>query len=367
MPDFMPSRLAVARRIRGLYQKELAQRLDVSEQYISQLERGKRDNPSDELVEKMSFVLRFPIGFFSGSHIELMGKEVPSFRARRSMTAKVRDAALARNEIAAHIISSDLNSRFNLPETDIPDLAEVPEVAAQLLRDAWRLGEGPIHNMVHLLESKGVEVYWLNEEAPDMDALSFWRDGQPFVFLNANKDKGDRSRFDVAHELGHLVLHRHKESLQGAEIEKEANVFAGSFLLPAQQFRAEAPNRPDCATLIRLKKRWKVSIGSMVVRSHQLGIYSDWQYRHAYTQISKKGWRKDEPVDIPREQSRLHMLIFEQLENKDISPSAYARSLQLRTDDLLELMPVAEKCLPDKAEQVKNIQRGYLRLVNSSS
>ena len=153
-----------------------------------------------------------------------------------------------------------------------------------------------------------------------MDALSFSWDGQPFVFLNANKDKGDRSRFDAAHELGHLVLHCHEESLQKAEIEKEANAFAGSFLLPAQQFRSEAPNRPDFATLVRLKQRWKVSIGAMVVRSRQLGLYSDWQYRHAYTQISKKGWRMDEPGNFPCEQSRLHMLIFEQLEQKDILP-----------------------------------------------
>src|SRR5690606_5299417 len=112
-------------------------------------------------------------------------------------------------------------------ECAIPDLSHMdPSSAANALRNYWSLGNGPIQNMVHLLESKGVFVFWLHHDDPALDAISFWKEDKPYVLLNSLKLAGDRARFDAAHELGHLVLHRQSTSLTDKDKEQEANKFA---------------------------------------------------------------------------------------------------------------------------------------------
>jgi Zn-dependent peptidase ImmA (M78 family) len=123
--------------------------------------------------------------------------------------------------------SADLSSETN------------PESAAEYVRDRWALGQQPIKNMIHLLESKGVRVFSIAVEAREVDAFSTWKGGVPFIFLNSYKS-AERSRFDAAHELGHLILHRHGEP-QGRQAEIDANRFAAAFLMPKAGVLANAP------------------------------------------------------------------------------------------------------------------------------
>ena len=155
------------------------------------------------------------------------------------MSAKDRDAALAAGTLS-FLVSDWVEQRFDLPEPDLEDLAgEEPEVAARSLREHWALGERPIKNMVHLLEAKGIRVFSLAENTRTVDAFSLWRDTRPYVFLNMLKTP-EHSRHDAAHELGHLVLHRHGGP-RGRRAEDEANQFAASFLMPAADVLAEFP------------------------------------------------------------------------------------------------------------------------------
>jgi Zn-dependent peptidase ImmA (M78 family) len=186
------------------------------------------------------------------------------------------------------------------------------EIAAEQCRRQWGLGLGPLSNIVGLLESKGIIVcrYGLTEEK--IEAFSFWNGPRPFIFLSSDKASAARARFDAAHELGHLILHRWigPDDLEDPKtlrlIEREANRFAGAFLLPRQSFPNEVyTTRLDA--FVALKSRWKVAIQAMVYRCKDLGIFDEDQVTNLYKQISHRKWRTKEPLDdqIPLEQPKL--------------------------------------------------------------
>ncbi len=367
MMKFEPTRLMIARRRRGLTQRDLADLCNKTSQYISMFEHG--ETPTQEMLNVMARALNFPVSFFFEDAIELTADDALSFRAKRSMKSESRDVGLGTGDIAANIISVDLEKRFRLPSADIPDYSNrSPEEAADQLRIDWKLGYDPIQNMVHLLESRGVRVFWLYHESPSLDAYCFWKNETPFVVLNSLKDAGERARFDAAHELGHLVLHRGEELLDSKRIEDEANRFASAFLMPAESLQLEFPDRPDLGLLYRLKPRWKVSVSAMVMRGTDLGIFSDWQKRQAFKQISATGMRTKEKLLVPREQSKLHKMVFDALSKKDISPVTYAEVLSLNLDDVKEMMPVSQEFLPKSPVTLmqdgpSEYRRGHLKVI----
>lgn len=356
MAEFEESRLTVALKLRGMTQRDLAARLDVSSQFISMLERNIKV-PADATLKRIAEVLDCPVGFFSGGPINTIPDEQVSFRARRKMKASDRDRGLAASDIATEIITPDLLSRFRLPRIDVPDLSiYTPEDAALILRSQWELGSEPIQNVVHLLESRGVLVYWLDVDSESLDAFSLWRNGRPFALLNSLKEAGDRGRFDAAHELGHLVLHQHLSRLdddsERKDIEAEANQFASAFLLPEDQFRSECPDVLDFERLYRLKARWKTSIAAMIMRAADLGIYSEWQKRQAFQRLNATGMRTRERVPVQREQSRLHLRVKDALSQKGISPIKYATLLHLNPTDLFTIMPCFTVDMPSDSGNI---------------
>jgi Zn-dependent peptidase ImmA (M78 family) len=161
-------------------------------------------------------------------------------------------------------------------------------------RRAWGLGDAPIVNMLHVLEAHGVRVFSLARDYETVDSLSFWRDDVPVVFLNPGKT-GERGRFDAAHELGHLVLHR-GEWTPGCvkDAEKEANQFASAFLMPIRSVIAAGhlSTPPD---ILRVKKRWKVAAVALVYRLHELDLLTDWRRRDLLIQLTQMGYRSAEP------------------------------------------------------------------------
>lgn len=361
--QFEPSRLVAARCLRGKTQKELAEVLQFSPQHLCQLELGEK-TPNTLTVERLAAVLEFPVAFFHGDAVEPVSPEAVSFRARRSMSAKVRDIGLGFTTVAASVVTPDLKNRFTLPPVNVPDLmSHSPENAASILRSQWNLGNGPITNMVHLLESQGVHAFWLQHGDLKMDAISLWRDEQPYVMFNQMKEAGDRGRFDAAHELGHLVLHRHAAELGTKQNEDEANLFASAFLLPVDPVGIDLPETPDFEKLYQLKKKWLVSLQALVMRGKQIGKYSDWQVRQVYQRLYATGTRIQERVFIPREQSKLHSKIFSALNAKGVTPKIYASQLALDPRIIHELMPVSTNFPPNPTQLGKEIKRGHLRLL----
>lgn len=228
-PEFNNKRLEFARRRRGITIKSISEAVGITTKSYSNYEKGVRVPPDDTLA-LLARRLKFPQKFFYLDDPISLDTSCVSFRSLSRMSATVRDKALHAGQIALEF-SSWIDKKFELPDPDLPDLRFcTPEAAAESLRNEWGIGERSIKNIVHLLESKGTRAFSLEEETQDLDAYSFWEDEVPFIFLNTRKSV-ERSRFDAAHELGHLVLHR-QGSTRGKGVESEANRFASAFLMP---------------------------------------------------------------------------------------------------------------------------------------
>lgn len=335
---FNGSRLRVARERRGLTKRGLAERVGLTERSVFDHEAG-RTPPTEEHVKAYAQRLRFPPSFFDQHELELPDPDEVSFRAMKSMTAAHRNGALA-----AGALCFEFNSwverwldeqKLEAPPPTIPDLrGSNPEDAAVELRAQWGLDNRPIKNMIHRLEKHGVRVFSLVQDSVQVDAFSLWREGRPFVFLDTKKS-AERSRFDAAHELGHLVLHRHGAPV-GREAEQQADEFASAFLMPSTEVQKHAPRAVMRDNLLVLKRIWGVSAMALLVRMYRLGILTEWQYRSLC--IENSDLRTTEPRSIQRESSLLLVKVFTKLKEQGISKRDVAESLHLYLQDLEALV-----------------------------
>lgn len=332
---FTPSRLTLARKRRGMTLVELGHRVGVSSQSASNYERG-RQQPSNSTLQKISEVLNFPESFFSAGDIDEIDSRSVNFRARSKLAAYTREAALAESRLAVEF-SRWMDDRFKLPDVDVPTPGRKmnPSLAVEFLRQHWGLGEDTsIRNMIHLVEAHGVRVFSLAPEYPEVDAFSFWRDGRPFIFLNTLKSAA-RSRFDAAHELGHLIMHSDEDAgVRTRAAEKEADEFASNLLMPRRSLAVRIPDNPTTDQIIRLKKHWNVSALALTYSLHSLGRLTDWQYRQTVIELGRLGYRTAEPTGEPRETSMLLQKVFGFLRDQGITPRQVARELDTTTDEL---------------------------------
>lgn len=360
---FNCSRLSLARRRRGLTKKQLAENAGLDPRSITAFENNEFP-PSSETIERIAATLGFPLSFFSGDDLDEPSVETVSFRSLKKLTAKNRDAALGAGAIA-FLLNDWVEARFTLPHLDILDLRnETPEGAAIALRQSWGLGDSSIQNMVHLLEAKGIRVFSMSENCKDVDAYSLWRDNQPFVFLNTLKS-AEHSRFDAAHELGHLVLHKHG-SPTGKDLEKEANDFASEFLMPKITVLSLARKVLSLDNIIKLKRRWNVSAAALVYRLNKLGMLTEWHYRSLYIEMSKLGYTKHEPNEAPREHSKVWNLVFANLRNDNISIKYLANSLMIPESEIEKLvfgLAVIGVASNPKSFNMSMPRTGHLKLV----
>ncbi|MGQ7298036.1 ImmA/IrrE family metallo-endopeptidase [Quadrisphaera sp. KR29] len=248
------------------------------------------------------------------------------------MTAGTRDTALASGRVSM-LIGEWIEARYNLPRCDVPTLGKfAPQQAADVLRQRWDLGFGPIKNMLHLMEAKGVRVFSLPMECQTVDAYSLYWKSTPVVVLTPGKT-AERRRFDLAHELGHLVLHAELESFQGQQAENEANAFAAAFLMPREGLLARPLRSATFDVLLREKARWQVSAMALAHRLHELKFFSDWEYRSACIELSRQGYRRSEPGGIPHETSLMLGKVLLALRRKKIYPGAIADEIGISRED----------------------------------
>jgi Zn-dependent peptidase ImmA (M78 family) len=357
---FNRKRLSLARMRRRLTGKGLAELSGLSAVTISRLEQGDNE-PDQDTIRRLASALRYPEAFFDGDDPEELPTESVSFRSLKRMSAKERDAAIAAGVLGTQLCEW-IESRFSLPKSDLLDLSyeSDPANAARSLRQYWGLGEKPIGNMLRLLESKGVRVLSLTENTADVDAFSFWRDANPFVYLN-NFKTAEHSIFDSAHELGHLVLHKHGGPKQSRSAEHDANLFASAFLMPEEDVRSRMPRLINANVVIKAKARWRVSAMAMAYRLHHLGLLSDWQYRSVCIELGKRGFRSAEPGGIDRERSVIWHKVFTQLWSERTTKKEIAEKLNLPLDELQGLVFGLAGELNSPAS---GGNRGQLRIVN---
>ena len=329
---FTPSRLVLARQRRGMTKVALGRRAGLTPKALGEFETG-RLVPSVDAINAIASVTHFPPMFFHRPDREAPTKDGVSFRSLSSMTAGQRNAALAAGALAFEL-SAWIEHRFQLPAARLPDLRDfAPDEAAMALRSHWGIGQRPIGNMVHLLESEGIRVFSLAERGKQVDAYSLWYHDLPFVFLNTIKTP-EHSRMDAAHELGHLVMHQHGVP-RGRDAEKDAQGFAAAFLMPEGSVRAAVPKMitPSMHQLAQLKLGWRVSLGALAHRLYRLGLLTEWSYRGVFVQLSRYG-RSREPNGIERETSQVFAKVFGALRTSGVSKSEAARQLDLYSEDV---------------------------------
>ena len=359
-----PSRLVLARKRRRMTLMKLEQLSGVSVRSITAFENGHKE-PSAESLKALAHALGFSVEFLEADSTLEIPAERASFRARSKMTALDRDAALAAGSIAVEL-NRWLEVRFKLPDPALPTLSnETPEEAAERVRALWGLGEAPVPNMVHLLESKGVRVFSLPIDCTEVDAFSMNGDNAtPFIFLNIKKS-GERGRFDAAHELGHLVLHSDHKIPHGQDAEIEAQQFASAFLMPRSGIIAQSLHNATIPRLLSAKRKWGVAAMAMAYRLHDLGLLTEWGYRSTAKQLSQMGYRSAEPGGIEREGSQLLTKAFSAMRSQKIPVSQMAEDLFLDVEALnsyaFNLAPIAL----NGGQQSTAPLRPALRLVKS--
>ncbi len=305
--------------------KGLAEAVGLTPVHVSRLENGF-SSPEDQTVAAIAKALNFPIEFFHGDEIDPVIKEGVSFRSMTAMKAAERDAAIAAGHIA-YLLADWTAARYNLPAPDLIEASEErdPARAARWLRQHWGLGEQPIKHMIKMLEAKGIRVFSLAENTATLDAFSCWRGDTPYIFLNTAKS-AERSRFDAAHELGHLVMHKHGGPQQGKSAEHEAQLFAASFMMPQSDIEAKIPRALTLDQIVIAKRRWGVSAAALAYRLNKLGILSNWLYRGMVIEMGRRDYRKNEPNEMDREESVVWQKVFSDLWSKKITKDTIAKS-----------------------------------------
>lgn len=377
-----------ARIYRGHSITELAELTGISKQTLSAYENNKRALTPENKMKLMQ-ALDFPIEFFDKGMIAKVNNQTVFFRALKSTIEKDRQS-IAESLLYITYVYEVLESYVNFPVFNIPnDLLEkydfkaednfnVIEDIAMYLRQFWDIGDRPINNIQDLLERNGIFIiknYSKNEKIDAFSTSIKVNNGSIVHFIDVLETKSQsRINFDIAHELGHIILHKGLKKEQYSayfnKIEKDANRFASAFLMP------ESNAYDKLCNLIAFKPRFfipvanyfNVSIQAAVHRAKDLNIIDDYTYSSLYRTISANGWRKHEPIDRPGviHETLLQAAIKLLFEHKVLTPSLFIEQLSMKGvylnhKELEKILDLPEDMLKVKKQaemlSIKDIRR----------
>jgi Zn-dependent peptidase ImmA (M78 family) len=307
----------------------------LSQGNYSKVEHGLIE-PSETFVKQVSSFFQVASDFFYQDE-KSYSPQNPYHRSRSTLQIGDRDKVEAiANIYRIHIkkLLEAVEISYNLFPIPVSENAS-PEEIARLTRKNFRLPNGPITNLTRVLEDNGIFIvsYVFGTEELDGFTIHGAKDILPLIFINSSFP-GERIRFTLAHELGHLVMHQHIEPEQYVKIEKEADTFASEFLMPTfdikQDLRYINTFKLNVETLLRLKIKWKVSMNALLKRAIDLGVLTRNQEKYLWMQMSQNGFRKNEPCPLPLEApSLLNELI-----------DKYKSELQYSVEDITALLKI---------------------------
>jgi Zn-dependent peptidase ImmA (M78 family)/transcriptional regulator with XRE-family HTH domain len=297
-------RVRLARELAGLTQAALCEALGVDQTMVAHIERGKKQ-PSEELLAAISAELRQPTSFFRQGSPPDFPRGSLLFRSKSGIGKRTIAQIHSHAELVFEFISR-LSQQASLVPVRLPKETD-PIEAARQVRKELGLSSGPLTSMIRAVERLGVITIPLPDHK-DCEAFAVWAGPDracPVLGLVVNK-ASDRVRMSVAHELGHLILHRN--ILGGTqELESQAYRFAAELLMPTHDIKQEFDSeRLSLFRLAALKRKWQVSMQALARRARDLEAISDRQYRYIMQQMSLKGWRTEEPrfgqqvIEMPR-------------------------------------------------------------------
>jgi Zn-dependent peptidase ImmA (M78 family)/DNA-binding XRE family transcriptional regulator len=324
-------RLKIARHAARLSQRDLAEAAEVSAMAISKYERDL-DTPSSGVLIRLARALDVKTEYFLRPVTVTVS--APAYRRRTLLPRKQERAIIAQiQEWLERYL--DVESFFGgPPEFELPpnldrrvtSLDEAERVAIEL-REGWDLGLASIESLVEVLEDHGIKV-GLIEGHQDFDSLTFWVDDTIPVIIVKRGVPGDRQRFNLAHELGHLVL----EITEGVNGENAAYRFAGAFLVPEPVARFELGDRRQTLGLHELhllKHKYGLSMQAWIYRAKNLGVLSESAATQLFREFRRQGWHREEPGDQipPEEPERMKRLVLRAMAEDLVSKSRVAELL----------------------------------------
>lgn len=370
-------KISFARELRGFTKKELAEKINKSASAITQIEKGSL-NPDLQTFAEIALALSVPPAFLSSAVWLTTDIDLNEchFRARRDVSQAMRRQSIRFSSLLVDLLSMFEEFGIQVPKEDISknmsyfrDRIQIEEYAMQL-RELWDIGMGPIDDLTFLLESRGVLIVCLLNCNNKVDAFSVWISKRPCIMLDFDGKPASRLNFDLAHELGHLLLH---EDILTGDIttERQANFFASSFLAPAESFSEECPRKWNYSAFLDLKRRWKISMQACLYRARELGILSESNFRTGMIFLSKHGQRikeegefeKNEPILISQS---LDVLLGEH--NVNININILSERLGLHPPELEQILrsqQVPESIIL-RLKLVKPLDRSKLIMINNA-
>jgi len=347
MSEFIGANLRLARLFHGLTLAELGAEIGISKQFLGRVEIGREASLSASVERDVCKRLAVLPEFFYNVDPMPIADEQCHFRKQLTTKTALRQMARARGEMLKRLVNV-LDEHLELPQYRIlegePSSVEATEQAAERCRTHWGLGVGPLQNLSRIAENAGAVVMRVSGLADEIDAVSF-ATRRPVIALNNERRSACRSRFAIAHELGHFALH--SGILTGDRLtEAQANRFASAFLMPRGTFapecaRATRGSRLNWPVLVDLKLRWGVSKAAILYRGQQLGVFDEAQVRGGYITLNRHGEaageREDDLVPIEKPETIAEGLRVLQTA-LGIPTSAVARSMSIEPallDDLL--------------------------------
>lgn len=331
--SFQKQRLSQALDARELKQEQLAALVGVAAGTISKWRSGEQV-PELEKMERLAAALNIPAQWFTRPCLPEVEQSL--FRSNASALARARKKMRARlswgQEIAFHLEEFVDLPALNVPSHQARSVGEISneeiEQLADEVRDRWQLGRQPIADLILAAEGAGIIVIREETGVQSIEGLSGWSPAlkRPLILLSADKENAFRSRFDLAHEIGHLVLHRHIQGIYDADIhkllEQQAHAFAGALLLPAKTFATEVRTPVSLDELLMLKRRWGVSAAAMIMRLRSLKMIDEDDCANLFKRKTMRWGAKCEPGDDSRasETPRLLRRSIELLVEENVVP-----------------------------------------------
>jgi Zn-dependent peptidase ImmA (M78 family)/transcriptional regulator with XRE-family HTH domain len=384
---FIGERLIEAREARGIMtQSSLAEQLEMSNNTINSYERNK-SKPRPETIADIAKHLNVKEFFFFMPLTQKVSNTV-FWRSRHISTKERRIVAERKFGWSKWLIDEYLKSFMDMPQLELPKRKDtgVPDNPNNLtdyeveqisynVRQFWGLGQLPIDNMVALLENNGVMLTYGLVNSDKLDAFSNVSeyDNSYHIFLSTDKKSAVRSRYDAAHELGHLILHSHlpKGYLNDKNhslIEHQANRFASAFLLPLESFRKDVWMTSIEAFKV-LKQHWKVSVGAIIKRCEDIGLFGDDESKARRMWIKyKREWKTIEEDKFEIEQPQLMKRCIDALlEAKVKTKSQILFDIPFSQMDIESLLNLPENYLSEDFGELKQFPTPTLKVNNLDS
>lgn len=367
---FNGAKLKVARIYRGKTVDQLAKEVNINKKDIIAFEENKY-KPTPENTMKLSNNLQFPREYFFKNENIKVTVEASHFNPQ-STIPRNEEISYREKLIMTHKIYTFMQGYIKFPELNLPDNLnrnDDIEELAQKVREFFDLGNGPIGNMVSLLEINGIFISATNIDKKGALAFSqkqsIDKESRYFIALGNDKKSAPIRNYDLAYELAYIIST--EANIQSKKFSKDE--FACAFLMPKESFLEDLEGVHELEDYIELKKKWIVPIWAMILRGYQLGKVSYKKYMYLMNEIDKKGWSKKEPLDDNIKSTHpillkkaFDMLIESKLMNEGLFMNNLANyGLSIYPQDIEQLLGLKEGTL---SKNIKKYNKDNVRTVN---